>query len=187
MFRMIDVCEEIGERACCYGYYEKVIFSKSLKRISKEAFEGAYIQKLEVPGNVELKEGAFKKTCIFQTRLDLKNKIIPKKCFENSNVKNVRLYETYIIDDEAFNRTGLKKIYIPPNTKLGKNVFDKYKPLIIGGAIGSEAEIYAAENNLNFAVVDNNDDAIEEFFDHTYEDKELLHIKQFKENKIFEF
>ena len=186
--RMLDVCEEIGERACCYGSYNKVIFSKSLKRISKEAFEGAFIKELEIPGNVELQEGTFKDAIILQTRLDLKNKIIPKKCFAGASpISNVRLYETYIIDDEAFNGARIRKIYIPPNTKLGKKVFEEDCAPIIGGAIGSEAEMYAVENNMSFAVVDNNDDAIEEFFNHTYEDKELLHIKQFKENKIFEF
>lgn len=173
---ILEGVEELGEESCCFVGARKIIFPKTLRRISNRACCSSDLKNTQIP-SCELGESAFQGSLLAEY-VDIQNEIIPTKAFANcKGVKGIRLYNSVkLIKNEAFSYTDIEKIYIPPTTLIEENAFlreemrrvdtryefflENYKGMIIGGELGSPAEVFAIANGIKFEAVGSSEEEI---------------------------
>ena len=173
--------EELCEESCCFVESEKIVFPKTLRRISDRACCSSDLKKSEIPA-CEIGVSAFQGSILSECT-DIYNEIIPAKAFANcTGVKGIRLHESVrLVKNEAFSYTNIEKIYIPPTTQIEENAFlreemrwggtrhesyiENYKGMIIGGELGSPAEAFAIANGIGFEPVGPSEEEIDEWLD----------------------
>ena len=177
--KTVEIAEgvyELCEDSCCFVDAKEIMFPSTLRRISDRACCSSNLKNTQIP-SCELGESAFQGS-ILPEYADIYNEVIQAKAFANcSGVKGIFLHDSVkLVKNEAFSYTDIEKIYIPPTTQIEENAFVReerrwsgkeyeyhignYKKMIIGGELGSNAEIFANANGIQFEVVGNSEEEI---------------------------
>ena len=190
--KTVEIAEgvyELCEDSCCFVNAKEIMFPSTLRRISDRACCSSNLKNTQIP-SCELGESAFQGS-ILPEYADIYNEVIPAKAFANcAVVKGIFLHDSVkLVKNGAFSYTDIEKIYIPPTTQIEENAFvreerrwsgkeyeyhmENYKKMIIGGELGSNAEIFANANGIKFEVVGNSEEEIKIWLDWKESNKDL--------------
>ncbi len=151
--------ETIGYRAF-FGFAVDFDIPKNVKHIEAEAFQGCGITKAIIPeGVTEIKDYTFYACELKEASLPHGLVRIGKGAFNsNQTLKSINIPDSVIeIGEDAFTWcTGLDKVTIPrTTTKIGKGAFsDCSEDFAIYGYEGSQAELYATDENIRFVAIE---------------------------------
>ena len=177
--KIAEGVEELCEESCCFVEANKIVFPKTLRRISNIACCSSDLKNSDIPA-CEIGVSAFQGS-ILPECTDIYNEVIPAKAFANcTGVKVIRLHESVkLVKNEAFSYTDIEKMYISPTTQIEENAFvreemrwvgtqyeyyfENYKGMIIGGEYGSPAEAFASANGIKFESVGSSEEEIKEW------------------------
>ncbi len=151
--------ETIGFRAF-FGFAVDFDIPKNVKHIEAEAFQASGITKAIIPeGVTEIKDYTFYACELEEASLPHGLVRIGKGAFNsNQTLKSINIPDSVTeIGENAFTWcTGLDKVTLPrTTTKIGKGAFsDCSEDFTIYGYKGSQAEIYAKEENIHFVDIE---------------------------------
>ena len=162
----------------CDSQIEEVKLSEGIKKIPDIIFADSQLKKIDIPRSTEIIcQRAFFNTKLEEIVIPSGVKNIEYNAFEECNyVKKIVINEGLkeLPDREnafcgaAFETPNLEKLYLPKSIEyISPNEFkesynqrfvgyiysEKYPTMTIYAPVGSYAEAYAAEHNLNFAAV----------------------------------
>ena len=163
----------------CDSQIEEVKLSEGIKKIPDIIFADSQLKKIDIPRSTEIIcQRAFFNTKLEEIVIPSGVKNIEYNAFEECNyVKKIVINEGLkeLPDREnafcgaAFETPNLEKLYLPKSIEyISPNEFkesynqrfvgyiysEKYPTMTIYAPVGSYAETYAAEHNLNFAAVE---------------------------------
>jgi len=130
--------QQLGAYSLSGTKIKNVQLPRSLYYIGEGAFSDCrYIEKIDVPDNIDVLPGCVFKGCTGITKVNLHEKL-------------------HKIGEEAFcGCSGLQTIYVPTSvTEIGENAFtDMHEKFILLCEIGSYAEKYAQQNKLRYQLI----------------------------------